>query len=768
MQTKSIARQIIMSVMPFLIISSVVYVLVCYYISYHNINDSIDAKMLESLNVAHQNMQNELNANAAIAKGFAAFAATSDEEMLMPSAFEDYLKIMVATNENTVGGGIWYEPYRYNADRYYFGPYTFKENDQVFFTAEYENTINYHEMDWYTSGKDSLGEIIWSDAYHDPVPDVSMVTATQAMFDSAGKFVGVSTADMALDVIRQIVSQVHVGATGHAFLLGRTGEYIYFEGMNKGVTEFMHEDENPAFAVLGNYLLEHESGTTSLVHNDQKNRIYFMTLPSVQWKLGIAIQEDEIGSSMRSQILLSAAIPLLGLVLSAFALVRVAQQLQQVTKKVNAVAIRAAGGDLDAQIEVTASDEFGVMEQQLNIMIANMREMSKQAEERLHEAQEASLAKSEFLSRMSHEIRTPINAIIGMTQIARSTNETERIIECLGKIDIASKQLLSLVNDVLDMSKIEANKLTIEQKPFLFSALVDNVTIIASVKAQEKNQEFEVHIAPEIPATLLGDELRISQVINNLLSNAVKFTPDQGRVKLAFDIAAQNGNNLTLRAVVSDTGIGMSEEQQSKLFESFEQADGSISRRFGGTGLGMAISKRIMDIMGGDIAVRSTLGEGSEFTACFLLQTTEEEGEAIDAPLTEIPDLSAFTLLLAEDIDINREIVLALLEDTGVHIECAENGKVACSMISANPEAYNLILMDLQMPEMGGLEATRTIRAMSHPHCQRIPIIAMTANAFQEDIEQCLDAGMNNHIAKPIDSELMIRVLAKTLLKKKM
>ena len=766
MQTKSIARQIIMSVMPFLIISSLVYVFVCYYISYHNINDSIDAKMLESLNVAHQNMQNELNANAAIAKGFAAFAATSDEERLLPSAFEEYLKIMVSTNVNTVGGGIWYEPYRYQAGRYYFGPYTFKEDDQVFFTAEYENTINYHEMDWYTSGKDSQGAIIWSDAYHDPVPDVSMVTATQAMFDADGEFIGVSTADMALDVIRQIVRQVHVGETGHAFLLGRTGEYIYFEGVDKGVTEFMHEDENPAFAALGNYLLGNESGTTSLIHNDHKNRIYFMTIPSVQWKLGIAIQEDEIGSSMRSQMLLSAAIPLLGLVLSAFALVRVAQQLQQVTKKVNAVAIRAAGGDLDAQIEVTAQDEFGVMESQLNIMISNMREMRTQLDERLQQAQEASLAKSEFLSRMSHEIRTPINAIIGMTQIAKSTQDTARITECLSKIDIASKQLLSLVNDVLDMSKIEANKLTIEQKPFTFAALVDNVTIIASVKAQEKSQSFEVSIAPEIPVMLLGDELRISQVINNLLSNAVKFTPEGGRVKLAFDIAAKDNNVISLRVVVSDTGIGMSEEQQSKLFESFEQADGSISRRFGGTGLGMAISKRIIDIMGGDITVRSTLGEGSEFTACFTLQATEEKAETEDGSLTEMPDLSAYTLLLAEDIDINQEIVLALLEDTGVHIECAENGLVACNMMSASPESYDLILMDLQMPEMGGLEATRTIRAMSHAHCQSIPIIAMTANAFQEDIEQCLEAGMNMHIAKPIDSELMIRVLAKTLLKR--
>jgi len=759
MKVKSISKQIIMSVMPFLILTSLVYVLVCYYVSHRNINNSIDAKMLESLNVAHQNMQNELNANAAIAKGFAAFAATNGKEALPQSAFESYLKTMVDTNKNTVGGGIWYEPYRYNVELYYFGPYTYKIDNEIYFTADYENTVNYHEMDWYTSGMDSKGQIIWSDVYHDPVPDVSMITATQAMYDNDGAFIGVTTADMALDVIRRIVSNVHVGETGDAFLLGRSGEYIYFKDVNKGVSEYMHEDEDSALAKLGNHLLSSETGTTSLTHNGQNFRIYYMTIPSVEWKLGIAIQESEIGNSTRMQMIVSSAIPLIGLLLSAFALVKVARRLQQVTKKVNAVAISAAGGDLDAQIDVTESDEFGVMEKHLNIMISNMREMSRQSAERLQLAQEASHAKSEFLSRMSHEIRTPINAIIGMSQIAHSANEMERFKECLGKIDIASKQLLSLVNDILDMSKIEANKLTIEKKEFAFTSLVDNVTTIASVKSVEKNQAFEVYVSPELPHTLVGDELRISQVVNNLLSNAVKFTPTGGCVKLSFDAAAQEDDTIILRAVVSDSGIGMTGEQQEKLFESFEQADGSISRRFGGTGLGLAISKRIVEIMGGEITVKSKPGEGSEFTVVFRVGVTNNTAEDMTATLDKIPDLSRFNILLTEDIEINREIVVALLEETGVKIECAENGREALEKIEINAEAYDLIMMDLQMPEMGGLEATRRIRAMNNPYCQRMPIIAMTANAFQEDVEQCLDAGMNMHIAKPIDRDLLIRVL---------
>ena len=760
---KSIATQIIMSVMPILILSSLLYVFVCYYVSHRNINTSIDEKMVESLNVANQSMQNELNANAAIAKSFASFATASNQSMLSAATFENYLSAAVGTNQNTVGGGIWYEPYRYRTDLFYFGPYVYKDGDQIFFTADYENTVNYHEMDWYTSGIPSQGRIIWSDAYHDPVPDVSMVTSTQAIYDSNGTFVGVATADMALDVIRQIVSQIRIGETGNAFLLGRTGEYIYFSGVDKGVAEHMHEDANPALAQLGAHLLSSASGTTTLAYNGENLRIYYMTIPDVEWKLGITIQEREIGRSTRSQMILYAAVPLIGLLLSAFALVRVARQLQQVTKTVNAVAIRAAGGDFDAQIDVMGQDEFSVMEHHLNIMITNMRKMSRQSAERLQLAQEANQAKSDFLSRMSHEIRTPINAIIGMTQIARNANETAKFQECLGKIDIASKQLLSLVNDILDMSKIEANKLTLEEKDFSFDALIHNVTTIASVKAAEKEQSLDITVAPDFPAIVVGDELRISQVLNNLLSNAVKFTPKRGRIELKFDAVSQEDKQFILRATVSDSGIGISEEQIDKLFASFEQADGSISRRFGGTGLGLAICRRIVDIMGGELTVRSALGKGSEFTALLPLGISQQEFVDITEVSQEIPDLSRFRILLVEDIDINREIVYALLEDTQVQIDAAVNGVEACEIVATNAEAYHLILMDLQMPEMGGLEATERIRSMDIPHCQTIPIVAMTANAFQEDIDQCMAVGMNRHIAKPIDSDLLVRTLAEML-----
>jgi len=765
MRFKSIATRIVMTVMPFLLISSLVYVVVCYNVSHRNINDSIDAKMMESLNVAHLSVQNELDKNAAVAQSSANFATTLTQRTHDENAFEIFLLTTIPTNPHTVGGGIWYEPYGYRDDLYYFGPYAYMSEGEAHFVAEYESSVNYHDMEWYTSGMNSQGDIVWSGAYYDPVADVSMVTSTQPFYAADGAFVGVATSDMALDVIREIVGKITVGTTGRAFLLGSGGEYIHFVGMQRSVEDHMYEDANPDLAKLGKHLQHSAAGTTSLDLNGERCRVYYTTISEVEWTLGIVIEEQEIGSSTRNQMLLSVAFPLLGLLLSAYALVRVAQNLRHVTEKVNAVAVRAAGGDFDVQIDVKEHDEFGVMEDQLNIMIANMKEMSRQSAERLHLAQEASQAKSGFLSRMSHEIRTPINAIIGMTQIARNATDIEYCKDCLAKVDLASRQLLSLVNDILDMSKIEANKLTLEEKSFDFHGLLDNVTTIAAVKTSEKRQKFNVRVAPEIPKRMVSDELRISQVINNLLSNATKFTPEEGTVDLSFDVDEQTEDHLVMRVTIRDTGIGMTQEEISRLFISFEQADGSISRRFGGTGLGMSISKRILEIMGGRIQARSAPGEGSEFTVFFPVGVAEDIEEENETPLEEMPNLERYRILLTEDIEINREIVIALLEETNVRIDCAENGLEACEAMERAAQDYDLILMDLQMPEMGGLEATRRIRAMENPHCQSIPIVAMTANAFQEDIDECLAVGMNRHIGKPLDIDLLIRTLAQLLIK---
>jgi len=513
----------------------------------------------------------------------------------------------------------------------------------------------------------------------------------------------------------------------------------------------------------------------------------------------------------------------------------------------------------------------------------------------LEAADQASRAKSDFLSNMSHEIRTPLNAIIGMTTVGTSAPDTGRKDYCLDKISNASKHLLGIINDILDMSKIEANKLELSPVKFNFEKMVQRVIDVVDFKLDEKRQRLGVHIDKNIPLMLIADEQRFAQVITNLLSNAVKFTPNDGSISIDAQLVEIEGENCFIQVEVNDTGIGISKEQIPRLFNLFEQAEHSTSRKFGGTGLGLSISKRIVEMMNGKIWIESELGKGSVFKfivkvkfgeenvkslllpeidcknlrilavdneqdirdyfadfakqldiQCDVSSSAEEalalikqngaydlyfmdwnipqvngmklsqcikndyasgpvvaiissrdramvENAAKDAgvdrllhkPLfsfaiadcvndclgqnnktmteMEIGNFSDYCVLLAEDMEINREIVQALLEPTLVKIECAVNGGEAVELFKKNHDRYDMIFMDLQMPEVDGLEATRRIRALDIPNAQTIPIIAMTANVFIEDIERCLAAGMNDHVGKPLDLGEVLKKLQKYL-----
>ena len=392
-------------------------------------------------------------------------------------------------------------------------------------------------------------------------------------------------------------------------------------------------------------------------------------------------------------------------------------------------------------------------------MITEIYEKNARLEELMKAAEAASLAKSTFLANMSHEIRTPLNAVIGMALIARKSAEDEKTLTAIENIENASKHLLGILNNVLDMSKIESGKLELVYSDFLLRNAMNEVAELILHRCAEKNIRMESRFGNIQNYNVLGDQLRLKQILINLLINAVKFTPENGEIIFALNIIEENDNNLQVHFLVKDNGIGMTEEQLGKLFKAFSQADPAIFNRFGGTGLGLSISQNLTQMMGGEITVTSKENEGSTFEFSLAFPKTGKSLEAADS-FQEIPDLSGKRLMLVEDVEINRIIIMELLAETNVEIEIAVNGEEAVRLFDSKPfYYYNLIFMDLQMPVMDGYEATRRIRELNRPDAQSVSIVAMTANAYKEDIEKTFQVGMNGHLAKPIDLNAVMRML---------
>jgi signal transduction histidine kinase/DNA-binding response OmpR family regulator len=825
---KSLTAQLIFTALAFLALDTLTYIYVRSVI-YENLSRNTENVLL----LAQTQIENDLNNPKTYLTGFSRTIRTAimrgEGKTIIQEYLSDLSGHLLSSKKLSGYDGL-------------FGYFETVPDGSVFIEDsrwEIPLIVNPADRRWYIDAVAAKGEIAETVTYGDVYSNDNVLLYSLCIYDDDGKYLGVICMRIKIDVLGERVVKTTIERGGvWGMLISR--ELIVlahphgpFVGINARDRQFP-----PSIYVPQMTRGENVSGGSMVDYQGKKSITFFHRL-SNGWYLGLITPE---GPYYQSLTVLAYRLGVLGVIFAGILIIII--------------------------IRIDTAKNKSDME---------------------------SRHKSAFLANMSHEIRTPMNAIIGMTTIGKTAGNKERMLYCFNKIEDASNHLLGVINDILDMSKIESNKFELAPAEFDLEKMLQRVVNVVNFRIDEKRQRFAVHIDGSIPRTIIGDEQRIAQVITNLLGNAVKFTPEQGSISLAVRLAGKGNDFCTLQISVSDTGIGLNEEQKKRIFMSFEQAESSTTRKYGGTGLGLAISKSVVEMMGGSIWVQSEPGKGAVFIFTIQVQRGTEEkrkplsdeinlsnvrvltvdddldilmyftdiaqsfGLSCDVAVSgekaleligqkggyhiyfidwKMPEMDGIQLsreikarvtensivimisaaewggvaeearaagvdkflskplfpstiaevineclgvdkrqaekaqaadiagifagrqiLLAEDVEINREIVQTLLEPTELKIDCAENGAEAVRLFEGAPDKYGMIFMDIQMPEMDGYEAARRIRALNNPSAKTVPIVAMTANVFREDVEKCLDAGMNSHIGKPVDfEELMNRL----------
>ena len=572
---------------------------------------------------------------------------------------------------------------------------------------------------WYRAAELSPSHFSISAPYMDVQANTYCITFSRVVYGEKGEFLGIFGIDFFLDKLIQVLGDSYT-ATSYAFLVDSDGVIINhpYDAYEMKETRSVSIEDTPyaeAYNSERAVIVKDDSGQFYSCISRKTNSGFTVMLANSWWSI------------YGSLVLVSLAAP----ALFGFCIV------------------------------------FIVL--LINRLIRWQEKTNRQLVEAAESAQKADRAKSQFLAQMSHEIRTPMNAIIGLDNIAlHDPNLSPNIREELEKIGASARHLLSLINDILDMSRIESGRMTLKETDFSFRDFLDQICVIINGQCQDKGLRFESGVIGEMDESFVGDDLKLKQVIINILGNSVKFTDAPGTVTFTAQQLESREDVRVLRFTMKDTGIGMDKAFIPKLFEAFSQEDATNTNRYGGSGLGMAITKSIVEMMGGSIEVESEKGLGSIFTVTVTLKPGHLKETAISETIEEEDfSLSGKRMLIAEDNEINAEILTDLLDLEDIASEWAENGQIAVVKFAASEEGhFDAILMDMRMPVMDGLTATGEIRNLDRPDAKTIPIIALTANAFEEDVQQCLQAGMNAHLSKPVDIGLLKKTVGRLLSEK--
>ncbi len=655
------------------------------------------------------------------------------------------------------GGGMWFEPYSVHKNKKYSGFYAFYDEgklilDEDFFTPKYD----YFNQSWYKQIKrESVKDkhVVWTKPYFDSQgSNELMVTVGTSIFDKSGKFVGMVTVDLFLKKLADYCYQV-LPTPNSVIYIGSLEDNYIIKVTGGGKPAKLEDAQKHWLLSLVN---KPEAGKIAIneVTDEKVSYLSFSTYLYNGYIFSMNVPESEIFQRIERTnnliiFLLSmfSVISFVGVifVFSHF----IVKPLALFKQKAQII----GQGDLDTKIEVENKDEIGDLASSFNDMTENLKEYIRK-----------SSAKSMFLANMSHEIRTPMNGILGFLQLLASTKLDSEQKKYVAEIKNSSVSLLKILNDILDISKVEAGRLELEIIPFDLRKLAEEIQSYANVCVQSKNIDIVLNYDESLPKCLNGDPARLKQVLINLVNNAVKFT-ETGFIKINFRHVETKDNNVRILFEIEDSGVGIEKAKQDSIFEAFTQADTSTARQYGGTGLGLSICCQIIKMMGGEICLESEFGKGSKFyfEAVFDIAeecSQEEDSGNVAVKLTSIPDFSDLNILVAEDNPVNQKLISMVLEKLKAKSFITQDGEAAVRAFEQNE--FDIILMDCQMPIMDGYSATREIRRIEREKSLgHTPIIALTANIFDEKQKQYSEAGMDDYCAKPIDFKKLVLIMQK-------